>query len=145
MTRLGNLLAKYTLQGKWNEHNTVEVRDKKMKVPTPKALAAERLWKKGAVRYWSSELKNAIALILGVAGSDVSRIFQLQISSDRWQQIENAVKRLANYPAWSDEPIEPVLNTNVLEQVRQGLSDWAAKNRATTLDAYFIAERTRPE
>jgi hypothetical protein len=145
MTRLGNLLAKYTLQGKWNEHNTVEVRDKKMKVPTPEALTAERLWKKGAVRYWSSELKNAIALILGVAGSDVSRIFQLQISSDRWQQIENAVKRLANYPAWSDETIEPVLNTNVLEQVREGLSDWAAKNRATTLDAYFIAERTRPE
>ncbi|SRR6266478_1441002 len=145
MTRLGNLLAKYTLQGKWNEHETVEVSGKKVKVSTTEALTTERLWKKGAVRYWSSELKNSIALILGVAGSDVNRIFQLQISSDRWQQIEGAVKRLANYPAWSDTMIEPILNTNVLDQVRQGLSDWAANNNGTMLDAYYLAEKNRPE
>lgn len=145
MTRLGNLLAKYTLQGKWNEHETVEVAGKKAKAPKPEALAAERLWKKGAVRYWSGELKNSIALILGVAGADVNRIFQLQIAGEKWQQIENAVKRLAVYPAWSDPMIEPVLNTNVLDQVRQGLSDWAASNNAAMVNAYFLAEKTRPE
>ena len=79
MTRLGNLLAKYTLQGKWNEHETVEVSGKKVKVSTIEALATERVWKKARSRYWSSELKNSIALILGVAGSDVNRIFQLQM------------------------------------------------------------------
>ena len=145
MTRLGNLLAKYSLQGKWNEHEAVDVSGKKVKVSTVEALATERLWKKGAVRYWSGELKNAVALILGVAGSDVNRIFQLQISSDRWQQIENAVKRLASYPAWSDTTIEPILNTNVLDQVRQGLGDWAVNNNAAMLDAYYLAEKKRPE
>lgn len=145
MTRLGNLLAKYTLQGRWNEHDTVDVSGKKVKAPTAEALATERLWKKGAVRYWSSQLKNAVALILGVAGSDVGRIFQLQIASDRWQQIETAVKRLACYPAWSDQAIEPILNTNVLDQVRQGLYDWAVNNSATMLDAYYLGEKTRPE
>lgn len=145
MTRLGNLLAKYTLQGRWNEHETVEVSGKKVKVPTAESLATERLWRKGAVRYWSNELKNAVALILGIAGSDVNRIFQLQISGDRWQHIENAVRSLAAYPAWSDGAIEPILNTNVLEQVRQGLYDWAMANNASMLDAYYLAEKARPE
>jgi hypothetical protein len=145
LTRLGNLVAKYTLSGKWNEHDTVEVAGKKVKAATDAAMAAERLWKKGAVRYWSGELKSAIALLLGIAASDVKRIFQLQIATDKWQQIENAVRRLANYPAWSDETIEPILNTNVLDQVRQGLADWARNKNVTMLDGYYLAEKTRPE
>jgi hypothetical protein len=145
MTRLGNLIAKYTLQGKWNEHETVEVTGKKVKAPTAEALSSERLWKKGAVRFWSGELKNAIALILAVAGSDVNRIFQLQIASDRWQQVESAVKRLASYQAWSGPTIEPILNTNVLDQVRQGLDDWATANNTPRLSAYYLADKNRPD
>jgi hypothetical protein len=145
MTRLGNLLAKYTLQGRWNEHSTVDVSGKKVKAKTVEASAAERTWKKGAVRYWSSELKNSIALILGVAGSDVNRIFQLQIANEKWQEIENAVKCVASYPIWLDETIEAVLNTNVLDQVRQGFYDWASNTGTPMLDAYYLAARTRPE
>src|SRR5260370_29859376 len=51
LTHLGNLIAKYSLQGRWNEHETVDVSGKKVKVPTMEALAAERLWKKEAARY----------------------------------------------------------------------------------------------
>jgi len=75
----------------------------------------------------------------------IDRIFQLQISSEKWQSTENAVKRLANYPAWLDAAIEPILSTSVLDQVRQGLGDWALNNKVSMLNSYYLAEKTRPE
>jgi hypothetical protein len=110
LVRLGNILAEQMLNGRWGETHDVELeqdgagkkRTKKIKEPTAEATLAENLWKKESVRIWSRRLRDAIGLMLRLASSDLETIFQRTIPKEIWDQIREAVKRIAIYGA-SDE------------------------------------------
>ncbi|EQB62680.1 MAG: hypothetical protein RBG1_1C00001G0259 [candidate division Zixibacteria bacterium RBG-1] len=140
LLRLCNLLVLHTLKDKWGatEDGT------KKGHSTNEAIISERLWKKGAVRYWSPQLRETIGLIVGAAPSDVERIFQLNITKKSWILIEDAVKRLFSYGAWNDSSVADLLNTNKLETTIDALRGWATKYNQPLLDAYHLANREKP-
>lgn len=140
LLQLCNLLAIHTLENKWKATEDGQKNGR----ATPQALIAERLWKKGALRYWSPILKEAIGLIIGVAGRDAERIFQFNINSATWNDIEACIKRLFEYPGWRDEQLVEVLNTNVLEGIERAFADWTHENNQHMLDAYYLAAKQRP-
>jgi hypothetical protein len=123
LLRLSNALANHTLEGKWGHGDE----------------RCERFWKKGAVRYWSPVLKEAIALQISVAGSDMDRVFGFAISDDEWKAIEDMIERLYNYGAWDNNHVAQIINANVLDDTTRVLGDWARNNNQDTLDAYYLA------
>ncbi len=137
LLRLLNLLADMSMEGRLDAQGD-----------SPKELlvrtAAEAMWKKGAVRYWVVELKKAIALMTGIVGDDMDRIFQLNLSDEVWRNISEAIRRLKNYNAWADADTRELLNANTLDTTKDAIAGWAQRNGAEVLDAYYLAGKPRP-
>jgi len=127
LLRLCNVLANQTLEGKWGQGDT----------------RCERFWKKGAVRYWSPVLKEAIALQISVAGSDMDRIFGFAIDDLEWKNIDEMIQRLYNYGAWDNTYVGQIINANVLDDSQRALAEWARGNDEGMLDAYYLAGKQR--
>ncbi len=150
LVRLGNILAEEMLIGRWGETHDVELpqdgkkKAKKVKEPTAEAVLTENLWKKGPVRIWSRRLRDAIGLMLRLASSDLDTIFQRTIPKETWDQIREAVKRIASYGAWANDKVLPLLGGNVVGEIERALDDWADFTNEPRLDAYFLAGQERP-
>ncbi|MBI4197753.1 MAG: hypothetical protein HY533_01420 [Chloroflexi bacterium] len=137
LLRLLNLLAEQSMEGRLDAQGD-----------SPKEtlvrISAEAMWKKGAVRYWVVELKQAIALMTGVVGDDMDRIFQLNLSDEVWRNISEAIQRIKNYKAWADPSVRELLNANTLDTTKDAIAGWAAANQSEVLDAYYLAGKERP-
>jgi hypothetical protein len=149
LVKLCDIITEEMLENRWQATQPVNGEDsgrRKPKVePTPEAVAAENLFKKGALRIWSRKLKEAIALMLRLAGSDYDTIFQRHVRKDTWDQIRVAVRRIADYRAWANEGVVALLGGNVIGQIEAQLNMWADMNQQPRLDAYYLANVSRPE
>jgi hypothetical protein len=152
LVRLGNILTEEMLEGRWGATHDVEQFEqegskrgaKKTRTPTPEALLAENLWKKGSVRIWTRRLRDAIGLMIGLASSDLETVFQRNISNDKWTQIREAVQRIASYGAWTSDKVVPLLGGNVVGEIERVLDEWAGYSGEPRLDAYYLAGQERP-
>lgn len=127
LLHLCNLVANHTLESKWGTGD----------------VHCERFWKKGAVRYWSPVLKDAIALQIGIVGNDLDQIFGFDISDDEWTTAGEMVQRLYDYEAWDNDSVAQVVNANVLEDTDRVLKEWSRMHDIDTLDAYYLTGKQR--
>jgi hypothetical protein len=149
LVKLCNILAEETLEDRWGKKTELAddgegKRGRRQQVPTADAKRAENLWKKGAVRVWCKRLRDALGLILGLASSDQSTIFQREITHIVWEQVRDAVRKIRDYDAWISEKVEPLLGGNVVGEIEKSLDEWADYNGQRHLDAYYLAGKDRP-
>ena len=111
MIKLLNILAKETLEGRWNP-----------KANDAQHRKAERIYRAGCIRAWSRILKDVIAATLGIFDSTKrQRMLFKSISDKKFETIRSRVRRMFSHKIWEDirPEIDGQLKVNDLSIMKQ--------------------------